>query len=60
MQIGTKVYFKNIKDCIDNFSGTIVEELENQYVIENKGIKTYINKDRVTKNLKELLDIALD
>lgn len=60
MQVGDKVFFKNIKDHVDNLSGTIVEDLENQYVVENKGIKIYINKDRVTKNLKELLDIALD
>lgn len=58
MSPGTKIYSKEIKNMVGNFSGTILEDLGDQFLIEIGGCKVYINKDRVTENLKELLDIT--
>ena len=58
MSPGTKIYSKEIKNMVSNFSGTILEDLGDQFLIEIDGCKVYISKDRVTENLKELLDIT--
>lgn len=60
MQPGDKVYFHTLKDYVDNHSGKILEDLGDMIIVENKGCKMYIKKDRVTKDLKSLLDITLD
>ena len=60
MIAGDKIYVKELKNVVDNYSGIILEDLGEQFVVQIKGSKTYIQKDRVTKNLKELLDVTLD
>jgi hypothetical protein len=60
MNVGDKVYSKEIKNYVDNYRGIILEDLGDQFVVLIKGMKTLIQKDRVTTNLKQLLDVALD
>lgn len=58
MKPGTKIYSKEIKNMIDTFSGIVLEDLGDLIIIEIKGCKTYMKKDRVTENLNELLNIT--
>ena len=60
MQIGDKVYCKELKNLLDNYSGKILEDLGDQLIVDIKGCKTYVKKDRVTKDLNELFQITSD
>lgn len=60
MQIGDKVYCKELKNLLDNYSGKILQDLGDQLIVDIKGCKTYVKKDRVTKDLNELLQITSD
>lgn len=60
MQPGDTVYVKEIKIFVNNYKGKILEDLGDQVIVQIGGCKIYFNKDRVTKNIKELLDIAAD
>lgn len=60
MKIGDTVYFHTLKDHVDNYSGKILEDLGDMVIVENQGCRIYIKKDRVTKDLKQLLEIAFD
>jgi len=60
MQPGDTVYVKEIKNFVNNYRGKILEDLGDQVIVEMGGCKIYFSKDRITKNLDELLDIAAE
>jgi len=60
MQEGDKVYCKELKNLWDSYSGKILEDLGDMVIVDIKGCRTYMKKDRLTKNLNELFQITSD
>lgn len=60
MQLGKRVYCKEIKNVIDNYSGIVLEDLGDQLIVQIRGCNVYLQKERVLESLEQLLDVRSD